>query len=129
MRWQSIAASAAGAILFTVCVFTAAQYKVRFEKQAEAMATPKVEDVQVTCATTATLISPGSGKGHMGCECQNNSATAVHAGDSGMATASTPKYCNDTATCLRGWWVAARDEYCMVASGTQAIECKCAVGF
>lgn len=94
--------------------------------EAGTLEAPVVEDVQITCNTSGVLIAPASGKVHEGCECQNNSSTVVYAGDSGVSTAS-PKYCNDTASCLRGWWIAPRGQYCEVASGTQTIECNCAV--
>lgn len=79
-----------------------------------------------TCGTTATLIDPG--QRHYGGDCQNNSATEVFIGGSGVTTSAYGgKVCNDAATCLTGRFLAPTDMYCVVAAGTQDVTCNFAV--
>jgi len=83
------------------------------------------EAFSVTCATTATAIAPSSGMNFQSVYCENNSATSVFVGGSGVTT-SAPCISTTSATCLRSSLSAdaARGApYCLVASGTQAIKC------
>jgi hypothetical protein len=84
------------------------------------------ESFEVTCADTATAIAPASGLNFTSVYCENNSATSVFIGGSGVLTTTAPCISTTAATCLRSTFsadVARGKAYCLVASGTQAIKC------
>lgn len=88
-----------------------------------ALTAPYIDDVVIACDADGEEIKLASGQSHGGCECQNNSATAVYSGGPSVGTSDT-SYCDG---CAAKWWVAGNGEHCITASGTVNVPCKCGV--
>lgn len=80
---------------------------------------------QVTCSTTATLISGGDG--HQTVYCDNNSTTSVFIGGADVVAANGVCLSTTTANCPRRDLppldFASGALYCRVAASTQVISC------
>ncbi len=82
-----------------------------------------VKSFEITCANTATIINNGDG-GYNSVRCQNTSSTEVYLGGSAVTTAQGYPVCSGSGCADSALTVdASMVNYCIVASGTQAIRC------
>ncbi len=89
-----------------------------------------IDSFTVTCATTATEITPGTGELMHDFACVNTSATDVAVGDSGIAApASANSPVISTSAAAGAVWQpgAAGGGYCRVDSGTVTLYCSATI--
>lgn len=75
----------------------------------------------VTCATTATALHPGGAERASSFLVINSSTTAVRVGDEGVTSSTGADVC-DGCNIGKTFSFDARKAWCIVASGTQAVE-------
>ncbi len=96
------------------------------EAYSQSMTAPKTDSWTVTCATTATSITDGANGTPVGFMCEESGTTAAFIGGADVTTADGFGIC-DTNCATKTYSTIAETGYCIVATGTVAINCSAPV--
>jgi hypothetical protein len=102
--------------LVSVCSFAA--------KQNLGFTGDTVKAFKVTCAATATPVVASAGDSYTSLQCSALGAVAIFLGGSTVNTTTGYPICTDPALCgVSTQSVASNNLYCVVASGSQTLNC------
>ncbi len=96
------------------------------EAYSQNMTASRTDSWTVTCATSATAIHTGANGTPVGFMCEESGTTAAFIGGADVTTADGFGIC-DTNCATKTYSTIAETGYCIVASGTVAINCSAPV--